>query len=405
RRQPAKVLMTADATSGVWTYVVELVRALQKYEISIVLATMGAPLTRGQREEVGCIPTVEVCESNFELERRQDPWYAMSQAGEWLLQLEERVQPDVVHLNDFAQAILPWHAPTLVVGHACALSWWQAVKGKSAPAVWDRYRQEIAQGLRSATLVLAPSRTMLAALREHYGPFPAGWVVPNGRDPALFRPGVKENCILTVGELWDDAQNVAALARIAPQLSWPVYVAGEEQHPDGEVGAGLALPTGGAWPVEPCRSSTPTKMKLPHYPGTAQLDNVHLLGRLSPQVLALWFARVSVYALPARSEPCGLSVLEAGLAGCALVLGDIAGLRETWDGVAIFVPPDDAEVLSATLEALRRDPVWRQVMAARARRRAVTFTPQQMAAGYMTAYGEVITKALKGSQERTLYAL
>ena len=31
----------------------------------------------------------------------------------------------------------------------------------------------------------------------------------------------------------------------------------------------------------------------------------------------------SIYALPARYEPFGLSILEAALSGCALVLGDI----------------------------------------------------------------------------------
>lgn len=364
--------MTADTTSGVWTYVLELVQALQEYGVSVVLATIGAPLTCGQRAEVACLPTVEVCESNCKLEGMENPWHDIKRVGEWLLQLEERVQPDVVHLNDYAYAALAWHAPTLLVGHSCVLSWWQAVRGKSVPEGCDRYRRDIAHGLHSANLVLAPSHTMLAALREHYGPFPAGRVVPNGRDPALFRPGVKENCVLTVGELWDEAKNVAALAHIAPQLSWPLYIAGEKQH---------------------------------FSEGAAQVHNVHVLGRLSPQVLAPWFARAAVYALPARYEPCGLSVIEAGLAGCALVLRDIASLRETWDGAAVFVPPDDPEVLGATLEALRTDPVWRQVMAARARRRAVTFTPQRMAAGYMTAYGDIMAKAVKRSQGRTACAL
>ena len=35
--------------------------------------------------------------------------------------------------------------------------------------------------------------------------------------------------------------------------------------------------------------------------------------------------------LPARYEPFGLSILEAALSGCALVLGDLPSLRELWD--------------------------------------------------------------------------
>jgi spore maturation protein CgeB len=37
--------------------------------------------------------------------------------------------------------------------------------------------------------------------------------------------------ILTAGRLWDEAKNTAALAQVAPRLPWPVYVAGEQQHP------------------------------------------------------------------------------------------------------------------------------------------------------------------------------
>jgi glycogen(starch) synthase len=46
--------------------------------------------------------------------------------------------------------------------------------------------------------------------------------------------------------------------------------------------------------------------------------------------------------LPARYEPFGLSVLEAALSGCALVLGDIASLREVWGGAACYVRPGDS---------------------------------------------------------------
>jgi glycogen synthase len=54
-----------------------------------------------------------------------------------------------------------------------------------------------------------------------------------------------------------------------------------------------------------------------------------------------WYARASIYALPARYEPFGLSALEAALSGCALILGDIPSLREVWLEAAPYVSPDD----------------------------------------------------------------
>ena len=59
--------------------------------------------------------------------------------------------------------------------------------------------------------------------------------------------------------------------------------------------------------------------------------------------------RLRIFAAPALYEPFGLTVLEAAAAGCALVLGDIASLRENWEGAAIFLPPADASAWQAAL--------------------------------------------------------
>ena len=58
----------------------------------------------------------------------------------------------------------------------------------------------------------------------------------------------------------------------------------------------------------------------------------------------MWLRRATIFALPARYEPFGLSALEAGLAGCALVLGDIP-MREVWHDAAMFVPPEQPAAL------------------------------------------------------------
>src|SRR5690606_27280402 len=77
---------------------------------------------------------------------------------------------------------------------------------------------------------------------------------------------------------------------------------------------------------------------------------------------------------PARYEPFGLSALEAGLAGCALVLGDIPSLREVWGDAALFVPPHDHRSLAATLQRLIGDAELRRHYGTRARARARQFT-------------------------------
>ncbi len=355
---PRKVLMTADTVSGVWTYAVELARGLAEHGVEVALATMGDPLNDLHREKVDRIPHLKVFESAFQLEwMEDDPWRDVEKAGDWLLGLEDRIGPDLIHLNGYAHGSLPWNAPRVIVGHSCMLSWWRAVKAEPAPESWQRYARAVAAGLAAADLVIAPSQSRLAALAENYGAPCRTRVILNGRDPKLFKPSAKEPIVFSAGRLWDEARTLEALERVAPRLPWPVFVAGENHHPDG---------------------------------GEARPHHTRLLGRLSQRALGAWLGRAAIYCLPARYEPFGLSVLEAALSGCTLVLGDIPSLREIWRHRAVFVPPDDPEALEDALGRLIADPDRRASLAAGSRARALQLTSERMVEAYLSAYGEVL---------------
>jgi glycogen synthase len=147
---------------------------------------------------------------------------------------------------------------------------------------------------------------------------------------------------------------------VAPRLAWPVYAAGDRQCPH----------------TDSC--------------GFEHSNAVRLLGTLNGQELAHWMGKTSIYVLPARYEPFGLTALEAGLCGCALVLGDIPSLREIWRDHAVFVDPDDPRALEHALRQLIDDPGHRERMAMRARSRALEFTAQRMAWQYLDAYHRLI---------------
>lgn len=362
---PPCVLMTTDTVGGVWNYSVELCAGLVRAGAQVVLATMGGHASPAQRSELAGMDGVTLVESRFALEWMDDPWADVAAAGDWLLGLQAQFSPEVIHLNGYAHAALPWHAPVLVVGHSCVCSWWQAVKREPAPARWDRYRTAVREGLAAADVVVAPSRAMLAALEDLSGPISEerGRVIYNGRDPQKFASGGdrshshKEPFILSVGRLWDEAKNAAALAAVAPSLPWPVVLAGDATAPDGR---------------------------------TQALANVQCLGRCDPARLSWLYAKAAIYALPARYEPFGLSVLEAALSGCALVLGDIPSLRELWADAAEFVPPDDTKALGETLRGLIEQPQRLAALAGRARTRARGFTAQAMVRSYLSTYAGML---------------
>ncbi|HET8748152.1 MAG TPA: glycosyltransferase family 4 protein [Ramlibacter sp.] len=365
--RPLRVLMTADTVGGVWTYAVELARALAARGIEVAVATMGALPSAHQRQELAGVAGVQLFASACKLEWMQDCWPDVDAAGQWLLALEREFAPDLVHLNQFDFGALPFRAPTLLVAHSCVLSWWRAVHGTAAPAEWCTYRTRVTQGLAGAALVAAPTRAMLGTLAENYGVDTArGLVLPNAADPALFAPAAKAHFVLAAGRFWDAAKNLAALEQVAPALPWPVKVAGAAQHPDG---------------------------------GTVHAQHVQCLGELPRAQLARTLSEAAVYALPARYEPFGLSVLEAALSGCALVLGDIASLRETWGEAALYVPPDDPAALQRALLRLMEGEPERARLAAAARSRASHFSPVRQCEAYLQAYARLAPRFATAAPE------
>jgi glycogen(starch) synthase len=324
-----KVLMTADTVGGVFTYAQDLAGALDE---DVVLATFGP--RRGSDAH-----------RDLKLEWMDDPWDDLAEAERWLLEVEERERPDVVHLNGYAHGAAPFDAPTLVAGHSCVLSWWRAVKGGDPPPEWDRYRDVVRRGLRAADAVVAPTAFMLSELAALYGPLPRiARVVHNGSAaPRARRP--KERFVLAAGRFWDEAKNLHALDAAARGLGVPVLLAGD---------------AGGSTP-----------------------RHAYALGPLTPGQLTAVRARAAVFAAPARYEPFGLAILEAARAGCSLVLGDIPSLRELWDGAARFVDPADPDALRAALAEALDAPLP-------AVRHAQRYSLQVMAERYRALYHELV---------------
>jgi glycogen(starch) synthase len=352
-----KILMTADAVGGVWTYAVQLGQLLAGNGVEVLVATMGPRPSDKQRQQIATIRRVSVCESDFKLEWMAEPWRDVERAGNWLLGLEESYQPDVVHLNGYAHGALDWKAPTLMVAHSCVLSWWEAVKGEAAPAgQWGIYRERVTAGLHAADYVVAPTKFMLDRVRQLYGRCSEMSVIPNGRDPNLFRSvQKKEPFVVSAGRVWDEAKNIAALDRIADDVDWPVCVAGSSSAPDGKAG------------------TDPSKLCIS-------------LGQLDHNAFADFLGRAAIFCLPARYEPFGLSILEAALSRCALVVGDITSLRETWDGAALFVDPENDDAIATALNTLIHDPVKRAELARCGHERALSFTALRMADHYLAVY-------------------
>jgi glycogen synthase len=361
-----KVLMTADAVGGVWSYALELSAELSRRGAHVVLATMGPRPDAAQAAAAAAIPRLRLLSGDYKLEWMEDPWTDVERAGTWLLDLAQRESVDVIHLNGYVHATLPWRRPVIAVAHSCVCSWWQAVHGCSPPPQWDTYRQKLTEALHRADGVVAPTEAFARELRSWYGSALRVRVIHNARSTnaeSSVVPQERLPIVFACGRVWDEAKNFAALDRAARELPWHTYVAGSASSPDGRC---------------------------------VGVDSLQCLGSLSPHDVTAWMQRAAIFVHPARYEPFGLSVLEAALAGCALVLADLPSLRELWNDAAVFVNPRNERALASTLRALIDDPARRRDLSAAALSRARKFKPDAMAAAYLDLYHELLANRIKG---------
>jgi glycosyltransferase involved in cell wall biosynthesis len=345
--------MTADTVGGVWTYALELCRGLQRHDTHVTLLSMGRMPDEAQRQEAAAIANLDLVPTEYRLEWMGDCERDLVASAEVLVALEQRLKPDIVHINGYWHAALPFDAPVVSVAHSCVPSWWQACRGTALPPEWASYRDWVRDAVNACDMMVAPTASFFRQFQDMHGTPARSRVIHNGRDPHYYRAGPKHMLVLAAGRLWDEAKNIGLLCKAAGQAKIRVAVAGDTAGPEGD---------------------------------TISMDHVAVLGRLAPEELAQWMAKAAVFVAPARYEPFGLTILEAALSSCALVLGDIPTLRELWDGAAEFVDPDDAAALGAALRSLAADTARTAELGRRARAVAETYSTERMAAAYDEAY-------------------
>lgn len=354
-----RLMLVADAVGGVWTYSVELARALREWDIETVLAVIGPSPSPDQRREAGAAQIVETGLVLDWTARRPDE---IRRTGCALAEIADRESADIVQLNSAAiLADCEFSQPVVVVQHSCVATWWKAVREGPLPRDFTWRRDLIESGLNAADAVVAPSAAFAASLATVYSLSRPVRCVHNGRRPLPMKRRGPEDFVFTVGRLWDDGKNVSTLDKAAAKLNVPVEAVGPLRGPNG---------------------------------AAVEFDHLQTPGELSLGQIADRFAARPIFASSALYEPFGLSVLEAAQAGCALVLSDIPTLRELWGGAALFVQGSDADGFADAVEQLLASPERRADLAIAARMRALRYTPEAMASRMAQIYSD-----LRPSQE------
>ena len=195
-------------------------------------------------------------------------------------------------------------------------------------------------------------------IEDIYSPRPPVTVISNVRSSELFYSGDKQAHVFTMGRIWDEAKNISLLVKAAPQIKYPIRIAGDNSFDNNGIDISGA--------------------------------SIVSLGKLSTKQVADELAIASVFVLPAKYEPFGLSALEAALSGCALVLGDIPSLQEIWEDNALYVDTRDEDALASTINRLMCNERRLTEYANKAFSHAQRYSTAAMAQDYMNIYKRVL---------------
>ena len=160
-----RILMTTDTVGGVWTYSCGLAASLAASGAEVILATLGPPARADQCEMLHG-SRIHLIETDLALEWQDPEGRDLANARRVLAALEAQFRPDVVHLNSFREATLPWRAPTVLVAHSCVNSWALACRDSAwlGEPRWMGYTERVAAALNDAdSVIIVPGYGMAVA--------------------------------------------------------------------------------------------------------------------------------------------------------------------------------------------------------------------------------------------------
>lgn len=231
--------------------------------------------------------------------------------------------------------------------------------------------------LRRADAVITVSQAIARQAAEEFGvPQAKIHVIPNGYDPAIFRPlsnaeraaartrlGLPERFLLCVGSV-EPRKNLTTL--LAAYRALPSTLQRETP---------LLLAGFSGW------KNTAIMAEI------ARLgDRVHYLGFVADEDLAALYTLASAFVYPSLYEGFGLPPLEAMACGTPVVISTDPALTEVCGEAALAVPATDPEALAEALHRILSDTALAQGLAASGLVRAHTFSWEASAAAHAALF-------------------
>jgi glycosyltransferase involved in cell wall biosynthesis len=186
-------------------------------------------------------------------------------------------------------------------------------------------------------------------------------VVHHGTRRLTFPALDRQNVILNVGAI-QTRKNIARLVEAfeAVDPSWCLVLAGSAGFGSAEILARI--------------ESSPAR------------ERITVTGYVSPEELAAWYAKASIFAFPSLDEGFGMPVLEAMAAGVPVVTSNRSALPEVAGDAAILINPESTDELIESLRRLTQGEELRKSLARLGAERARLFTWEKAVAETWDVY-------------------
>lgn len=221
----------------------------------------------------------------------------------------------------------------------------------STPEFRARFAEQARDAASRASAIIAVSRFTADQAISLLGADPAKvFVVHHGiRRLPPSTATAREKVVLNVGAI-QTRKNIGRLVQAfeAVDPSWRLVLAGSSGYGAAEILAQI--------------DASPAR------------ERIAVLGYVSPEELAGWYRRASIFAFPSLDEGFGMPVLEAMTAGVPVITSDRSALPEVAADAARLVDPLSTDSISEALVELTRDEALRADLVRRGLSRAALFT-------------------------------
>ena len=239
----------------------------------------------------------------------------------------------------------------------------------STPEFRARFAVQAREAAARADLIVAVSEFTRGQVISLLGIDPARVrVVHHGLRALSVPPGaIREKVILSAGAI-QKRKNIARLIEAfeAVDKDWRLVLIGSDGY--------------GAESIHARIASSPAR------------ERISVLGYVSAQELAAWYARAKIFAFPSLDEGFGIPILEAMAAGVAVLTSNRSAMPEVAGDAALLVDPEDSESVTSALRRLTEDADLRAELARRGAGRARQFTWGNAVSETWNVYCELLRK-------------